>query len=69
MSKPIAIITGASTGIGKHISIKLASSNFHVKLISRNKRKLKAVEKIIKANGNECSIICSDISCESSIKK
>jgi len=69
MSKPIAIITGASTGIGKHISIKLASNNFHVKLIARNKKKLRAIEKSIKANGKECSIICSDISCESSIKK
>jgi len=69
MSKPIAIITGASTGIGKHISIKLASNNFHVKLIARNEKKLRAIEKAIKANGKECSIICSDISCESSIKK
>ena len=69
MSKPIAIVTGASTGIGKHISIKLASNNFHVKLIARNEKKLKAIEKDIKANGKECSIICSDISCESSIKK
>ena len=69
MSKSIAIITGASTGIGKYISIKLANNNFHVKLIARNEKKLKAIEKDIKANGKECSIICSDISCESSIKK
>ena len=47
-SNPIAIVTGASTGIGKHISIKLSQNNFHVILISRNKLKLRAVEKKIK---------------------
>ena len=38
-SNKIAIITGASTGIGKHISIKLAENNHNVILISRHKDK------------------------------
>ena len=69
MSNPIAIITGASTGIGKHISIKLANNNFHVILISRNEKKLKLVKEHIKKIGNDCSIICADVCNESSIKK
>ena len=68
MPKPIAIITGASTGIGKHISIKLSKS-YHIILISRNIKKLKLVEEKIKKDGNDCSIVCTDVSDESSMDK
>ena len=47
MSKPIAIITGASTGIGRSLSIKL-SAQYFVYLISRNKEKLQKIAEIIK---------------------
>ena len=67
--KPVAIVTGASTGIGKHISIKLSKNNYHVILISRNKQKLQLVEKYIKDIGNDCSIICADVGKKSSIEK
>ena len=69
MSKPIAIVTGASTGIGKHISIKLASKNFHVILIARNEKRLMLVKKYIQKEGHDCSIICADVSNELSISK
>ena len=68
-SKPIAIVTGASTGIGKHISIKLSENSYHVILISRNKQKLQLVEKYIKENGNDCSIVCADVGKESLLEK
>ena len=67
--KPVAIVTGASTGIGKYISIKLSKNNYHVILISRNKQKLQLVEKYIKDIGNDCSIVCADIGKKSSIEK
>ena len=67
--KPLAIVTGASTGIGKHISVKLSENNYHVILISRNKKKLQLVEKYIKDAGNHCSIVCADIGNEASIEK
>ena len=66
---PIAIVTGASTGIGKDISIKLSENKYHVILISRNKQKLRLVEKEIIKLGNDCSIISADVSNESSIDK
>jgi len=68
ISKPIAIVTGSSTGIGKHISIQLSKNNYHVILISRNQKKLQIVEKHIKKLGNDCSIVSLDISKESSLK-
>ena len=53
MSKPIAIVTGASTGIGKHVSIKLASKNFHVILIARNEQRLTLVKKYIQKESRQ----------------
>ena len=60
--KPIAVITGASTGIGEQISLKLSNNNFHVVLISRSKNKLSKVQEKIKNLGNQCQIIIADVS-------
>ena len=68
MSKPIAIITGASTGIGKSLAIKL-SDDYFVYLISRNNDKLQKVYNAIIHKGNECEIIVADISKKNSIDK
>ena len=67
MNKKVAIITGASTGIGKHISVELSKKEYIVILISRSKDKLKSVKKTIDENGHDCIIIESDISKESSV--
>lgn len=68
-NNPISIVTGASTGLGKYISIKLSENNYHVILIARNMKKLQLVEKTIIEKGNDCSIICADVCDESSIDK
>lgn len=60
--KPIAVISGASSGIGKQISIKLAALNYKVILISRNKDKLLSIQESLKKNNQECQIIVADIS-------
>ena len=66
MDKPIAIITGASTGIGKSLSVKL-SKQYLVYLISRNQDNLNKTKKLIEAQNNECKIIVADISQSESI--
>ncbi|MAR14978.1 MAG: hypothetical protein CMG21_00775 [Candidatus Marinimicrobia bacterium] len=66
MDKPIAIITGASTGIGRSLSIKL-SEHYLVYLISRNKENLNKTKELINAQNNDCKIIVSDISKNQSI--
>ena len=66
MDKPIAIITGASTGIGQSLSIKL-SEQYLVYLISRNQDNLNKTKKLIEAQNNECKIIVADISQSESI--
>ena len=66
MHKPIAIITGASTGIGRSLAIKL-SEQYLVHLISRNKENLNKTKALINAQNNECKVIVSDISKAKSI--
>jgi len=66
MNKPIAIVTGASTGIGRSLAIKL-SDNYLVYLISRNQDNLNKTKELINAQNNDCKVIISDISKNKSI--
>lgn len=68
-SKKNAIVTGGSTGLGKHISIKLSQNNYHVFLIARNSKKLELVKKNILKDGGDCSMISADISNDNDINK
>jgi len=65
----IAIVTGASTGLGKSISLKLAAVGFKVVLASRNEEKLKKVDKLINKAGGESQVIATDVSKENDIRK
>ena len=66
MNKPIAIITGASTGIGQSLSIKL-SDKYFIYLVSRNKEKLQKTAELIKNKNNQCKMIVADVSRRKSI--
>ena len=58
----IAIVTGASQGIGKTIALKLSKSGAFVYCISRNKKALEAVVDSIISNGGQSSSYACDIS-------
>ena len=64
-SKPIAIITGASSGIGKALTRKLSNFGYHTVIIARSIDKLL----LIKENNNECTPIKADLSKIEDIKK
>ena len=68
MVKPIAIITGASTGIGRELAVEL-SNNYFVYLISRNIDNLNKTKEIIINNNNDCDIIVADITNQESVEK
>ena len=68
MVKPIAIITGASTGIGRKLAVEL-SNNYFVYLISRNIDNLNKTKEIIINNNNDCDIIVADITNQESVEK
>lgn len=63
MSKgKLAVITGASSGIGKQCAYKLACAGFDLLLVARNKSKLLETVKHINNSFNvECNFIVGDI--------
>lgn len=51
--RPVAIITGASRGIGKAISLELANFNFNFSLVARDRKQLKNIEEELTGRGAE----------------
>ena len=64
----IAIVTGASTGLGKSISIKLALKGYKIILASRNEEKLNEVHDIINEGGGQSQVLVTDVSNETDIE-
>ena len=62
LSNKIAIVTGASRGIGSAIAYNLSKVGAKVVLISRSIDALKSVESEIKSNGGEAISITADVS-------
>ncbi|MBC8202933.1 MAG: 3-oxoacyl-[acyl-carrier-protein] reductase [Planctomycetes bacterium] len=60
-SQQVAIVTGASRGIGRAIATKLASDGFHVALVARDAEKLSLVQKEIEADGGIASTHVCDL--------
>jgi 3-oxoacyl-[acyl-carrier protein] reductase len=60
--KRVAIVTGASRGIGKAIALRLAKDGRHVVLISRTEGPLNDVKATIESNGGSASVLAVDIS-------
>ncbi len=64
----VAIVTGASRGIGEAIAIGLAREGAHVVLAARTLEALDAVGEKIRALGREALAISTDVSDEESVK-
>ena len=52
----VAVVTGASRGIGEGIAIGLADAGAHVIITARDHERLKIVEKTIAERNRNCSI-------------
>jgi 3-oxoacyl-[acyl-carrier protein] reductase len=60
MSKPIAIITGASRGIGRAIALRLAGE-FEIAALARSHDELTELQRGIEAAGGQCRPLVADI--------
>lgn len=58
----VAIVTGASRGIGAEIAKSLGEHGRHVVCMARNMEKLEAVKAEIEANGGSAEVVACDIS-------
>jgi short-subunit dehydrogenase len=56
-----AIVTGASSGIGKATALALAQAGFHLALVSRSSDKLAAVADLVRATGVEAKVYPLDL--------
>ncbi|MDE1177845.1 MAG: 3-oxoacyl-[acyl-carrier-protein] reductase [Edaphobacter sp.] len=65
----IALVTGASQGIGRACAIELARRGAHVALAARNAEKLAGVAQEITAAGGTAKAFALDVSSEESIKE
>ncbi len=64
----IALVTGASQGIGRAVALRLAHDGFRVALAARNEEKLKDAANEIAAAGKHADVFVLDIANEESIK-
>ena len=56
-----AIVTGASSGIGRSIAIALAKKGINVALVARNKEKLTEIKKVIEDNKGKALVVQSNL--------
>jgi short-subunit dehydrogenase len=61
-NKPVAVITGAASGIGKALAIKLADKGYHLALADKDIDGLELLKKQIEVKGVECFIASLDVS-------
>ena len=58
----VAIVTGASSGIGRAALERFAAEGARVVAVSRSKDKLEAAQEAVRAAGGECAIAPNDLS-------
>ena len=65
----IAVVTGASRGIGEGIAIGLADAGATVNITARDQERLEGVASTISERGGTCSVVTGDITDESTISQ
>ena len=65
----IAVVTGASKGLGRAMSISLANAGAKVALVSRDKERLTAVNDEIQSAGGEAAVFTADVTNEEDVRR
>ncbi|NOY77269.1 MAG: glucose 1-dehydrogenase [Calditrichaeota bacterium] len=69
LSGKAAIVTGASSGIGRATSLAFAREGARVALVSRNEEKLSEVADTIRESGGEAVVVPVDVTSTDALKK
>ena len=67
--RKVAIVTGASSGMGRETSLALAAKGVKVALVSKTESKLRKVEKEIEKINGESLVVPTDVTLANSVKK
>ena len=67
LSGKVALITGASRGLGKAMALALAQAGAKLALVSRNRERLDAVAKEVEAAGGEGKVFIADVTREDQV--
>ena len=65
----VALITGASKGLGKSMALALAGAGATIALVSRNLEQLTASSRAVKEAGGEARVFQADVSNEDQVRK
>ncbi len=65
----VAVITGASKGLGKAMALALAGEGAQIALVSRNIEQLNEVGRAVKNAGGEARVFQADVSEEEQVSK
>jgi short-subunit dehydrogenase len=60
--RPVAVVTGASAGVGRSVAVELARSGFDVGLLARGRAGLEAAAKDVEAAGGRGVVLAADVS-------
>lgn len=64
----VALVTGASRGLGKPAAIGMAAAGAHVILVARDEGRLEAVRSEILQSGGEASVLALDLTDEDAVR-
>lgn len=67
LSGKVALITGASRGLGKAMALALAAAGAKLALVARSREQLNAVAKEIEAGGGEAAVFVADVTREDNV--
>lgn len=67
LSRKKAVVTGASTGIGREICLILAREGATLALVGRKEEELKKTQEMVISNGGKAEIFIADLRSESSV--
>ena len=60
--RPLALVTGASSGIGAHLARELAKDGHDLVLCARRLEPMRALAEELKSLGSNCTVIAADLS-------
>ncbi len=61
MEKKIALITGATSGIGEATALRLSAEGYTIIATGRRAERLEQLRSKIEASGGECQVLCFDV--------